>query len=138
NDWVGVGCGIMDQLISGCGREGHAMLLDCRSLEAAAVPLPEGARVLVLDTATRRSLAHSGYNDRREECEEAAAACGVAALRDVAADRLEAMRARLDALHWRRLRHVVTENARTLAAADALRRGDADTVGRLMNSSHAS
>ena len=138
NEWVGVGCGIMDQLISACGRAGHAMLLDCRSLEASAVPLPEGTASVVLDTSTRRALTSSGYNDRRAQCEAAASACGVASLREIEVDALAALRGRLDDSTWRRVRHVVSENARTLAAAQALRRGDATAIGALMGESHRS
>ncbi len=138
NAWVGVGCGIMDQLISGCGRAGHAMLLDCRSLEGRAVPLPTGSVVAVLDTATRRALAHSGYNERRGECEAAAAAFGVAALRDVSVQELPALVARVGPVVARRARHVVTENQRTLDAAAALEGGDPEAMGALMDASHAS
>ncbi|MEO8501305.1 MAG: galactokinase family protein, partial [Vicinamibacteria bacterium] len=72
NEWLGVSCGIMDPLISAGGRAGHAMLIDCRSLEMRPVPLPEGASVVVLDTSTRRKLAGSEYNDRRAQCAAAA------------------------------------------------------------------
>jgi len=138
NEWVGVGCGIMDQLISACGRKDHAMLLDCRSLEAAPVPIPEATSVVVLDTTTRRALATSGYNDRRGECEAAAKACGVALLREIDEDALASNKERLDESTWRRARHVVSENARTLAAAQALRRGDPVAMGALMSESHRS
>jgi galactokinase len=138
NAWVGVGCGIMDPLISGCGRAGHALLLDCRSLESRPVPLPAETAVVVLDTATRRSLSHSGYNERRAQCESAAIAFGVAALRDVAVAQLGALRHCVDDTLFRRARHVVTENARTLAAADVLAAGGAGSMGRLMDESHAS
>ncbi|HEX8243239.1 MAG TPA: galactokinase family protein, partial [Longimicrobium sp.] len=74
NQWVGVNCGIMDQMISAAGQEGHAVLIDCRSLETSAVPLPAGTVVVILDTATRRGLVDSAYNERRRQC-EAAAAC---------------------------------------------------------------
>ena len=73
NKWIGVNCGIMDQLISSTGRAGHAMLIDCRSLELQPAPLPEGVAVVVLDTATRRGLVDSAYNERRSQCETAAA-----------------------------------------------------------------
>ena len=138
NHWVGVSCGIMDQLISASGREGHAVLIDCRSLELEAVPLPAGTAVVVLDTATRRGLVDSAYNERRQQCEAAARHFGLKALRDLDLDRLEAAEAELDPTTYRRARHVVSENARTLGAAEAMRRGDAETFGRLMNESHAS
>ena len=81
NKWIGVNCGIMDQLISATGRAGHAMLIDCRSLELQPAPLPEDVAVVVLDTATRRGLVDSAYNERRSQCEAAAKAFEVRALR---------------------------------------------------------
>jgi galactokinase len=138
NEWVGVRCGIMDQMISASGRAGHALLIDCRSLRSEAVPFPPGTTVVVLDTATRRGLVDSAYNERRSQCEAAARAFGVAALRDVTPERFEAEADRLDEITRRRARHVVTENERTLRAAESMRRGDALALGRLMNASHDS
>lgn len=138
NEWVGVNCGIMDQMISAVGQEGHAVLIDCRTLDTKAVPLPEHVVVVILDTATRRGLVDSAYNERRRQCEAAAAFFGVATLRDVTPDMLEARAGGLDRATARRTRHVVTENARTLAAADAMCRGDAAALGTLMNESHHS
>ncbi len=138
NEWVGVRCGIMDQMISAAGRAGHALLIDCRSLDTEAVPFPSGTTVVVLDTATRRGLVDSAYNERRRQCESAARAFGVSALRDVSSARFEAEGGRLDEITHRRVRHVITEIERTLQAADAMRRGDAVEVGRLMNASHVS
>jgi galactokinase len=138
NTWVGVNCGIMDQLASAAGREGHALLIDCRSLAIRPVPLPAGASAVVLDTSTRRGLVGSAYNERREQCEAAAKAFGVRALRDVARERFEAGQGGLDPLVRKRARHVLTENERTLAAAEGMARGDARSLGRLMNESHES
>lgn len=138
NQWVGVQCGIMDQMICAGGRAGHAMLLDCRTLEFAHVPLPPDCVVVVLDTGTRRGLMNSAYNERRAQCEEAARTMGVPALRDAAPEELERWAGRLDAVVYRRARHVVGENARTLQAAEAMRRGNARELGRLMNASHIS
>jgi galactokinase len=138
NEWVGVRCGIMDQMISAAGQAGHALLIDCRSLRTEAVPFPPGTTVVVLDTATRRGLVDSAYNERRGQCEAAARAFGVAALRDVSRERFEAEADRLDEATHRRARHFVTENERTLQAAAAMRRGDAAELGRLMNASHDS
>jgi galactokinase len=138
NEWVGVNSGIMDQMISASGVEGHALLIDCRSLATRAVPLPPGTSVVILDTSTRRGLVGSAYNERRAACEEAARFFGVPALRDVDVATLEARAAEMDPLSLRRARHVVTENQRTLDAAEAMARGDAAEVGRLMNASHAS
>jgi galactokinase len=138
NKWVGVNCGIMDQLISAAGVEGKALLIDCRSLQTQAVPLPLGTVVVVLDTATRRGLVDSAYNERRAQCEAAARVFGVKALRDVASAQLAARAAELDPVTLRRARHVVTEDERTLAAAEAMRANDAARLGRLMNESHES
>ncbi len=138
NQWVGVNCGIMDQLIAALGRAGHALLIDCRSLDNQPVPLPPGVSVAILDTATRRGLANSAYNERRACCEAAARLFGVKALRDVDLDGFHALASRLDERTRRRARHVITENHRTLRAAQAMQRGDAPALGRLMNQSHQS
>jgi galactokinase len=138
NVWVGVNCGIMDQLISAAGAAGRALLIDCRSLETRPVPIPEGAAVVILDTATRRGLVDSAYNERRGQCEAAASFFGVRALRDVDETTFTARAAELDPVIRRRARHVVTENARTLAAAEALAAGDVRRVGELMHASHRS
>lgn len=138
NEWVGMNCGIMDQMISAAGRRDHALLIDCRSLEASAVPLPPETVVVILDTSTRRGLVDSAYNERRTQCEAAAAFFGVPALRDIERVTFEKRAADLDPIARRRARHVITENARTLDAAVAMFRGDAVETGRLMNESHTS
>jgi galactokinase len=138
NAWVGVGCGIMDQTIAALGKAAHALLIDCRSLETEAVPLPPQVAAVVLDTNTRRGLVDSAYNERRRQCEEAARYFRVRALRDVTAERLEGEGGGLDEVTRKRARHVVAENDRTLRAADAMRHGDAVELGRLMDASHAS
>jgi galactokinase len=138
NQWVGVNSGIMDQLISACGEAGHALLIDCRSLATRAVGIPARVAVVVLDTATRRRLVDSAYNERRERCEEAARFFGVRALRDVTPAMFAARADALDPVTRQRARHVIGENARTLDAADALARGDMARVGALMDESHAS
>ena len=138
NEWLGVKSGIMDQLASAAGEEGHALLIDCRSLAIEAVPLPAGSAVLVLDTMTRRALVSSSYNERRAQCEEAAALLGATSLREVSSDALVAHTERLGPVLFRRARHVVTENERTREAASAMGRGEAQRLGELMNESHAS
>jgi galactokinase len=138
NKWIGVNCGIMDQLISSTGRTGHAMLIDCRSLELQPAPLPAGVAVVVLDTSTRRGLVDSAYNERRAQCEAAAAFFQVKALRDVSVPMFESMDGQLDATTKRRARHVITEDDRTVRAVEAMRRGDIAALGKLMNESHAS
>jgi galactokinase len=142
NEWVGLNCGVMDQMISAAGEAGHALLIDCRTLDSDAVPLPPGVAVVVLDTATRRGLVDSAYNERQSQCEQAAALLGVAMLRDASLDDLEKQYTELPPLPHKRARHVISENARTLAAVAVMRRG-ADpgsgvALGRLMNESHAS
>jgi len=138
NDWVGVPCGIMDQLVSIAGVAGHALLIDCRTLEISPVPLPAGAAVVVLDTGTRRGVAASAYQERREQCRQAARFLGAASLRDVTLQDLARASTALSQTTLRRARHVVAENERTRLAAQALQRGDAIEVGLLMNASHAS
>ena len=138
NDWVGMNCGIMDQMISAAGAAGNALLIDCRSLATTFVPLPPESVVVVMDSMTRRGLVDSAYNERRSQCEAAARHFGVTALRDVDESDFAQRATQLDDLTRRRARHVISENARTLAAADALRRGDATRPGILMNASHDS
>jgi len=138
NDWVGVNCGIMDQMISSCGKAGHAYLLDCRSLKGEQVPLPDGVKVVILDTATRRGLVDSAYNERRSQCEEAARFFGCGLLREVDPEDFRARQDELPEATRRRARHVITEDERTLAAAEAMRSGDSEALGRLMDESHVS
>ncbi len=138
NQWVGVNCGIMDQMISAVGERDRAVLIDCRDLTRRAVPLPRGCAVVILDTATRRGLVESAYNERRAQCQAAARHFGVKALRDVTAVQFAARAMELDTTTQRRARHVITENARTLEAAAAMEAGDAARLGRLMNESHDS
>jgi galactokinase len=125
---TGVPGGIMDQLTSVRGRAGHALLIDCRTLGITPVPLGE-LEVVVVESGLPRRLAHSAYAERRAHCEAVAARLGLRALRDATLEQVAG-----DA----RARHVVTENARVLAAADALAAGDGEAVGRLMLDSHAS
>lgn len=138
NHFVGCACGIMDQLISARGMAGHALLIDCRSLDATPVPLPAGLAVVVIESRVQRGLVDSAYNERRRQCQAAAKALGVPALRDADEALLASHRAAMDATVYRRARHIVTENDRTLLAARALAAGDAGTVARLMAESHAS
>jgi galactokinase len=138
NKWVGANTGIMDQMISAAGKEDHALLIDCRSLECQLFPLPPGTVIVVLDTSTRRGLVDSAYNERRESCEQAAHFFAVKALRDVTIEQFEDKASLLDPVTRRRARHVITENARTLAAAEAMKRGDAAVLGKLMDESHVS
>ncbi len=138
NDFVGVACGNMDQLVSANAVAGHALLIDCRSLACTPVLIPADVAVLVIASGVVRQLLGSEYNDRRQQCEAAARHYGVPALRDLDLSGLEAGKAGLDAVAYRRARHVVTENARTLAAAAALPVGDLRRLGEVFAASHAS
>ena len=138
NEWVGAMTGIMDQLISACGEAGSALLIDCRSLETRSVPVPPNSTVVVMDTTTRHRHAGGEYNERRRQCEEAAAFFGVPALRDVSMAQFRAREEDLPEPARRRARHIITENARTVAAAAAMQQGDAAALGELMNLSHVS
>jgi len=138
NQWVGVNCGIMDQLISASGESDHAVLIDCRSLETRPVPFPPGVAVVILDTATRRGLVDSAYNERRAQCESAAEFFRVPALRDVELELFQRLSSDLEDPARRRALHVITENSRTLQAVEAMCRGEVCALGVLMNKSHAS
>ncbi|MEY8875769.1 MAG: galactokinase [Leptothrix sp. (in: b-proteobacteria)] len=138
NRFVGTQCGIMDQLISARGEAGHALLIDCRSLAATPVHVPEGTAVLIVHSRVQRGLVGSEYNTRRQQCEAAAAHYGVKALRDIDEAQLITGRGSLDELVFRRARHIVTENQRTLDAAQALAANDWVRMGALMAASHAS
>jgi|TARA_B100001971_G_scaffold151371_1_gene140520 galactokinase len=138
NEWVGMNCGIMDQTISALGQKGHALFLDCRSLETKQVALPDSLDVAVMDTGTRHKLVDSAYNERRSQCEEAAAFFEVVALRDLSLEKLLASEKELDPLVFRRARHVVCENDRVLNFINALEGGMHEKAGQLMNESHAS
>jgi galactokinase len=141
--YVGVNSGLMDQFSSLFGRKDHALLLDCRTLEWEAVPLPEDVTLVVVDTGTRRELAGSHYNERRVECEQAVAALRpylpqIQALRDVTPEQLDEYQDEIPEPARSRARHVVAENGRVQAAAAALRAGDVALTGALMNQSYTS
>lgn len=138
HQFAGCQCGIMDQLVSAAGQVGHAMLLDCRTLEFQAVPMSSSLSVLIINSNVKRGLVDSAYNERRQQCEQAAQFFGVKALRDVSLEMLEQAATTLEPLIYQRARHVVSENARTLAAAKALADGDVTSLSQLMAASHAS
>ena len=141
NEYAGTRCGIMDQYIATLGREDHALLIDCRSLEATPVAADFGSAVLlVCDSRVKHDLAVSAYNERRAQCELGVELLArerpdVRALRDVSILDIE-QASFLSEVVRRRCRHVVTENARTQAAVAALRAGDLREMGRLMTESH--
>ena len=143
NEYVGVNCGIMDQFISALGEEGHALLIDCRTLHYRRVPFPADTALVIGNTKASRTLAGSAYNERRTQCEEGvrrlqAVLPRITALRDVSSAQLEAHKRLLPETVYRRCRHVVSENERVHAAVDAFERGDYQVVGQLMNESHTS
>jgi galactokinase len=138
NKWVGVSSGIMDQMASAASVAGHALFLDCRSLEYEHVPLIIGVVVIVLDTATRRGLVDSGYNERFKQCQAAARQLGVALLRDASLESLQKKAGELDEVILRRARHIVTEDQRVLEAVQAMRAGNVVRLGQLLDASHFS
>lgn len=143
NAHAGTHCGIMDQAAVLQGRENCAMLLDTRSLEAEHIAVPPGAAIVICNTMVSHELASGAYNERRRECEEGAALLarampGVRTLRDVSRRELDDGRSVLPETLYRRARHVVSENARVLQAAQALRERNASRFGELMNASHES
>jgi galactokinase len=148
NEFVGVACGVMDQMAAVFGRADHALRIDCRSLETKAVPLnleAHGLRIVVANTGVRRALSASAYNQRRAECTRAVETLFVLlrgrrprSLRDITLRDLSINGRFLSEELLRRARHVVSENARVLATVDALQRGDMGEVGRLFHASHES
>jgi galactokinase len=140
---VGAKVGIMDQFVSCMGKAGHALLLDCRSLEFKLVPIPPGIQLVVCNTKVKHDLATGAYNTRRAECEEgvryfAKRDPAIRALRDVSLELLDEHANAMPATIWKRCSHVVHENQRTLDAARAFAEGDLALVGKLMRQSHES
>jgi galactokinase len=143
NEFVGMKCGIMDQFVSALGQRDHALLIDCRSLDHQPVPLPIGAAIIVADTMKRRGLVDSEYNTRRQECEEGVRILQrylpqAQALRDVSSDQFVEYEEQLPENVCKRCRHIIYENERVLNSVAALRAGDLNAFGRLMNESHIS
>lgn len=138
NEFVGCKCGIMDQLISAAGKRQHALLIDCRSLDYKAINLPVDAAILIIDSKVSRGLVDSEYNTRRHQCEEAAGILRVESLREANMDDLLANESLMSDATFRRARHVVSENERTIAAADALSEGNYEALSKLMSASHTS
>ena len=139
HDFAGLPCGFMDQFACVFGREDHLLLLDCRTRETTLIPwTKDDLAFLVIDTQVKHDLATSAYADRRRTCEATARQLGVTSLRDWPEVRLSEAESLLDAIAFRRVRHVVTEIARTFAAASAIQAGVWSELGRLMFASHAS
>jgi galactokinase len=140
---VGASTGIMDQFIACCGAENHALLLDCRSLDFRLAPIPADVSIVIANSMVKHSHAGGEYNTRRREVEEATAVIGshrpeVRFLRDATLEDLKEWGKEMSPDALKRARHIITENARTVAAADALEAGDLKTLGRLMYEAHAS
>ena len=138
NQFVGVNCGIMDQMASACGKAGHAMFLDTRSLAIQYAPIPKGLSIVICDTKKPRALTDSAYNERRSQCEEVARLIGVKALRDAKLEQLEALTGSLPEVSYRRAKHVITEDLRSQAFKKALSDGDLGRLGQLMKEGHES
>ncbi|WP_049630198.1 galactokinase [Cellvibrio sp. pealriver] len=138
NHFVGCNCGIMDQLISARGQANAALLIDCQDLGVRTVPVPADWEILIVHSGVKRGLVDSEYNQRRLQCEQVARFFNQSSLRGVSLDQLLAAEQQLDELSFRRARHVLTENQRTLAAADALAAGDLTGLVKVMAESHAS
>ncbi|OKP03083.1 galactokinase [Xenorhabdus eapokensis] len=138
NQFVGCNSGIMDQLISACGEENHALLIDCLTLTTQSIRMPDQVVVMIINSNKQRGLVDSEYNLRRQQCEEAAHLLGVKTLRDITLEDFNANQTLLDTLLAKRARHVISENLRTKLAADALNAGDLFLLGQLMAASHIS
>jgi len=143
NEFIGARVGIMDQFVSCMGKAGHALLLDCRSLEYSFAPIPPSISLVVCNTMVKHDLATGAYNQRRAECEEGVRFFAhwnpaIRALRDVSIEMLEKYARDLPSAVLKRCSHVIRENQRTLDAAEALRVGDLKRLGELMRESHQS
>ena len=138
NRWVGLNNGIMDQLISAIAEDGKAILIDCRDLHTQKFPLPEGTVVVIMNTNVKHSLIGSAYNDRHDECTRGAKAFGLDSLRDLSIERFERGADELEPAIRKRVRHVLSENMRTLEAAKAMEEDNPERLGRLMDESHES
>jgi len=143
NEFVGARVGIMDQFVAFFGQAQRALLLDCRSLEFELLPLPDTVNLVICNTLVKHALASSAYNERRAQCEAgvrylARFLPNVKALRDVTIEQLEQFGGDLPEVIYRRCRHVITENARVLSAAEALEQHDLKWFGELMADSHRS
>ena len=143
NQYVGVNCGIMDQFASACGVADHLLLLDCRSLDWRTLPIPKNVTVVIADTSMRRELTTSGYNERRQACEQAVQILskdlpGIRALRDVSVDEFDRFSNQLPVLVEKRARHVVEEVERSQRAIPILEQGKVAEFGQIMNECHVS
>ncbi|MBN1679259.1 MAG: galactokinase, partial [Anaerolineae bacterium] len=138
HNFIGMPCGVMDQMASALGVENHALLIDCRSLDTTPIPVPGGVSIVIMNTTKQRGLVDSEYARRREQCETAADKLGVKALRDANREQVETAKDLLGDVLYRRARHIVSENLRVQATVMALRANGLKTVGQALVASHAS
>ncbi len=138
NEFVGVNCGLLDQVSSAMGKANHAVFLDCRSENVETIPFPKDVELLITHSGVAHALVGGEYNERREQCFDAAKRLDARALRDVTSAQLAAARDSLPPLSYKRALHVVGENERVLQGVELLRKGDAAAFGQLMFASHAS
>ena len=137
HEFAGVPCGIMDQFISALGREGHLLLLDCRTRKTELVPMSDpSVALIVVNTNVKHKLGSGEYAKRRAECEQAAHILGVKSLRDATPEQLEGAKGKMSDVVYRRARHVIGEIERTTLAAEGIRQSNWPTVGQLMYASH--
>ncbi len=138
NEFVGMNCGLLDQVSSVFGKKGNAIFLDCRNETVENVPFPEDLALLITLSGVKHALVAGEYNERREQCLEAARLLGVRSLRDVTLDRMRAARDTLPALLFKRALHIVGENDRVVQGVAFLKGGEAERFGKLMFESHES
>lgn len=136
--YIGCKCGIMDQTISACGKANCALLIDCRSLQLTQVSVPSNLDILIVNSNVKHALVGGEYNERREQCENAAKILGIKALRDATMPMLDAKKGEMDDVTYRRARHVITEDERVLEAVKAFEAGDLATLAEKMYASHCS
>jgi len=136
NEFVGVSCGLLDQVSSIFGKKGHAIFLDCRAETVENIPFPPGVGLLIVHSGVKHALTGGEYNERRDQCFEAARLLGVPALRDTTSEKLAA--AKMPELVRRRATHIVGENERVFEALEDLKAGNAAAFGKLMSASHRS
>lgn len=138
NEWLGLKSGIMDQMICACGKDGHALLIDCRDMSTELVPYQDEVALVVMDTSKPRGLVASPYNERVAQCAEAVKVLRIESLRDGSMEQVEAVRDTLDLGLYKRAKHIIRENDRVQRAVNLLRAGEIEQVGELINASHVS
>lgn len=137
-EFVGISCGVMDQLSAALGQDNHAVLIDCRDYSIKPISIPPSLSLLIINSNVRRQLVESGYNDRRKACEEAAEKIGIKMLRDISNTQLIKRKDELSRVVARRAEHVTGENERVIKMAAALENGEVNVISDLMKQSHAS